>query len=108
MLKIIELQFDGVIFSDDLSMKGAEAVGDFDDRARQALQAGCDMILVCNNTTAAQDVISALETYRHQDTSHKRLAKLMMKQPAKGLEQLKKSSRWQYLDKQLTEFKTSI
>ena len=38
--------FDGLLMSDDLSMKALG--GDFDERARRALEAGCDVILHCN------------------------------------------------------------
>jgi len=55
-----ELAFNGVVFSDDLSMAGAAGVGDFPERARLAQQAGCDMILVCNHPVAAGQVLEAL------------------------------------------------
>lgn len=57
------LAFQGVIFSDDLSMQAAGVAGDFSGRAKMALQAGCDMVLVCNHPDAAQQVLDSLQGY---------------------------------------------
>ena len=55
-----ELNFNGTVFSDDLSMAGAATAGGFADRAKQAHLAGCDMLLVCNNSSAAAEVLDKL------------------------------------------------
>ena len=70
------LKFQGVIFSDDLDMQGATAVGEtFTQRANAALKAGCDMVLVCNNRSGALEIIDGLGDYS-DPVAHLRLARM--------------------------------
>lgn len=90
-----ELNFNGTVFSDDLSMEGAASVGDFPERARLAQRAGCDMILVCNNPAAAGQVLDALPI-THDPVREQRLRSMQGK-PQMNREQLMQSEKWQRL-----------
>ncbi len=103
-----KMGFNGVVFSDDLSMKGAEVAGDFEQRAKLALKAGCDMVLVCNDREATQQVLAALSDYIHPQVSSDRIAKLRMTSQPQGLSQLKTTARWVELSDSLNQFNALV
>ena len=77
-----EVGFDGVVFSDDLTMQGAidanGGYGSIVESAQRAIYAGCDMVLVCNQPELADQLLDGLEFVPNEVLSSKlsRLAAL--------------------------------
>jgi beta-N-acetylhexosaminidase len=70
-----ELEFKGAVFSDDLSMVGASVVGPVETRVRLALEAGCDVVLLCNAPEQVPVVLESLQGYVNP-TAQLRLTRL--------------------------------
>lgn len=101
-----ELQFDGVLFSDDLTMQAACVAGGADARIKAALAAGCDMGLVCNQREAAclaLDAITDLPLPNQQ-----RLERMRGKIPQIQIgEQLELGAEWAEIKQAMEQFKQS-
>ena len=97
-LKILrkEIGFDGVIFSDDLSMEGASVAGDALAGARAALAAGCDMVLICNSPDKADRILEGLQPSRGGAArrSAERIAALVPKAAGLDWEALQRDARY--------------
>ncbi len=87
------LGFGGAVFCDDLSMKATTAYGSMRRRAKRALDAGCDMVLVCNDRRAAEQAVLALADYSNP-LSLVRLARLHGKGHMQ-MDALRASDEWQ-------------
>jgi beta-N-acetylhexosaminidase len=71
-----KLGFEGLVFSDDLSMEGASTAGGVMSRANAALNAGCDMVLLCNDPRAQDTMLEGLERRPIAPTLARRLEKM--------------------------------
>jgi beta-N-acetylhexosaminidase len=87
------LGFDGAVFSDDLSMEGASVEGGVIERAQAALAAGCDMVVVCNDPDAVDELLGGLE-YSMPAVSLARLARMHGRQHAESMVKLREDSRY--------------
>jgi beta-N-acetylhexosaminidase len=82
-----QLRFTGAVFSDDLSMAGARVAGDIVARGQAALDAGCDFVLACNDSRAADDLLSGLR-WRRTAAFERRLARIAPRGAARTMDEL--------------------
>ncbi|MFD2177994.1 beta-N-acetylhexosaminidase [Veronia pacifica] len=90
-----KLGFKGVIFSDDLSMEGATVMGGPAERAKKALDAGCDLLLMCNNR---ESTIAAVDSLPISDVP---AAACLKKRTTFTMSELRLSDRWKKTRSQL-------
>jgi beta-N-acetylhexosaminidase len=96
-----QLQFQGAIFSDDISMAGAELEGDYTGRTKSALSAGCDMVLVCNNQEAAAEILEKFD-YSPNPASQVRLIRMHGKNQL-TYNQMKQDYEWQTVAREIQQ-----
>ncbi|MEB3768277.1 beta-N-acetylhexosaminidase [Acinetobacter sp. MD2] len=102
-----QLQFNGVLFSDDLTMQAACVAGGADARIQAALAAGCDMGLVCNDREAAILALKGIENLPLPDQN--RLERMRGKIPNIEItEQLSLGEKWQSVKAEIEQFKQSF
>ena len=89
-----QLRFDGLIFSDDLSMEGASVAGGYVERGRAALEAGCDMVLLCNEPANTDYLLDGLAKAGVEPVATRRVALLRKDAPAQSLEILRTLPRY--------------
>ncbi|MFA7279671.1 MAG: beta-N-acetylhexosaminidase [Sterolibacterium sp.] len=89
-----EFAFDGVIFSDDLSMQGASVAGGIIDRAEAAWVAGCDMLLVCNAPESVDQLLDAWRPFPDPQRAG-RVARLQPGQPGLDMAALQRDANYQ-------------
>ena len=102
-----QLQFDGVLFSDDLSMQAACVAGGADARIQAALNAGCDMGLVCNNRESACVAVDGIQNLALPN--QQRLERMRGKIPQIAMGQtIELGADWQAVRNRIVDFKNQF
>ena len=101
-----QLEFKGVIFSDDLSMKAAEYGDEYSERVQKALQAGCDMVLVCNAGEQAREIADGLKDYNNP-VSQVRLIRMHGERNPLPYQGLRNTKEWQQAVLQIESYRGS-
>lgn len=83
-----QLGFKGIVFSDDLNMEGAAIMGGPAERSHQALVAGCDMLLLCNNRQGQVEVLDNLPIMETPEATN------LLKKQSFTLSELQRSEEW--------------
>ncbi len=96
-----QMGYQGVVFSDDLTMEGATQMGSYPERAEAAIDAGCDMVLVCNNRDGAVSVLNELKT-EHYYVNYASRESMRARQTV-DRNQLMATSRWQRTQRRLLQ-----
>ena len=84
--------FSGAVISDDMSMAGAADYGTAAERVSRSLEAGCDLVLLCNCPEVYPEVIDSLTGYS-DPAAQLRLMRLR-RRPGASLGDLRETSRW--------------
>jgi beta-N-acetylhexosaminidase len=101
-----QLGFQGTIFSDDIIMAGAGPAGSYPERARAALAAGCDMVLVCNNQPAAIEVLNTLQVEPYP-LLQVRLMRMRADPGQLSFDELKQDRHWQQTAAEIAGLETA-
>ncbi|GAB2637283.1 beta-N-acetylhexosaminidase [Vibrio panuliri] len=83
-----QLGFKGIVFSDDLNMEGAAIMGGPAERSHQALVAGCDMLLLCNNRAGQVEVLDNLPILEFPEATR------LLKKQSFSFADLQRSEQW--------------
>ncbi|SKC77056.1 beta-N-acetylhexosaminidase [Burkholderia sp. YR290] len=97
-----KLGFEGAIFSDDLSMEAARQGGTLTQAATAALEAGIDMVLICNQPDEAGKVLDALR-FMPSEESRQRLERMRPRGDALSWTQLMDEPQYQQAQALLRE-----
>jgi len=101
-----QMEFEGVIFSDDLSMKAANCSEEYLERTQRALNAGCDMALICNANEQAKEVVMQMANYNNP-ASQIRLVRMHGGKHPLTYDALRKTEEWSHAVSRIESYQES-